>query len=158
MYDQAIFPRSSRLTQVALDLPPGPYLAVAEDDHLVINSVYRLYSDEYRTFMYGTYQDSYGTGNYTGFDYAVNAPWGYPVVPVPSRLHHLHDDRPFAGYRLGVKDIYDMQGLITTGGSRAWAWYNEPAEANAVAVQRLIHLGAVPVGRQKTAQQDTLPL
>lgn len=132
VYGEGVSSTSAHLTTFCLTLPLGPYLLTVQDDHLGINSVYRLYSDENRTLMYGTYQESDDFGNYTELDHSINAPLNYLAVPVPSRLHYLRDERPFAGYCLGVEDIYDMKGLTTTGGSLAWARYNTPADATAI--------------------------
>lgn len=54
--------------------------------------------------------------------------------------------------RLGVKDIYDIAGVRTSCGSRAY--YNLYPERNvtAPAVQRLIDAGAIIVGKMKTSQ------
>jgi Asp-tRNA(Asn)/Glu-tRNA(Gln) amidotransferase A subunit family amidase len=46
-----------------------------------------------------------------------------------------------------VKDLFDLKGVKTGNGSRAWNKIATPAMKNALAVQRLIDLGAVIVGK-----------
>lgn len=130
-------------------LPPGPYILTGSAEDLQLVPVYRLYEDAYRDFLYGTYEA--GDGSYTPLELTYPA-FRYPAIPVPSRLYSWNDPRPFAGFRVGVKDLYDMQGLVTTGGSQAWAFINEPATSNAPSIQRIVDLGGVLVGKQKLAQ------
>ena len=76
-----------------------------------------------------------------------------PAVGVPSRLYYTKTaHQPLAGVRLGVKDIYDVAGVRTSDGNRAWYGLFPPASVNAVPVQRLVDAGAVIVGKMKTSQ------
>lgn len=73
-------------------------------------------------------------------------------IPVPSRLYaDVPNARPLEGVRVAVKDIYDMAGLRTACGNRAYFLTYPEREVNAVAVQRLIDQGAVILGRTKTS-------
>lgn len=54
--------------------------------------------------------------------------------------------------RLGVKDIYDLKGLRTSGGNRAFYDLYPPRNATGPAIQRLIDAGAVIVGKMGTVQ------
>lgn len=75
------------------------------------------------------------------------------AVAVPSRLYYtVTADKPLAGLRLGVKDIYDIDGLKTSNGNRAWYHLYPAANSTAPAVQNLIDAGAVVVGKMKTSQ------
>ncbi|RMZ02041.1 hypothetical protein D0860_07374 [Hortaea werneckii] len=130
-------------------LPPGPYILTGSAEDLQLVPVYRLYEDAYRDFLYGTYEAA--DGSYTPLELTYPA-FRYPAVPVPSRIYSWNDPRPFAGFRVGIKDLYDMKGLVTTGGSQAWAYINEPATSNAPSIQRIVDLGGVLVGKQKLAQ------
>ncbi|KAK2056290.1 amidase [Colletotrichum caudatum] len=67
-------------------------------------------------------------------------------------LYSIEDTRPLAGQRIGVKDIYDLEGIQTTAGSQAYVAVNGVAKKTAPALQRIIDLGGVLVGKQKTAQ------
>ncbi|MEP9350489.1 amidase [Xanthobacter sp. KR7-225] len=52
----------------------------------------------------------------------------------------------FAGIPIGVKDLFDIRGQVTTAGSRVLAG-NALAEADAIAVARLRRAGFVVIGR-----------
>lgn len=149
---------SSRLTckgAVAIegpdDLEPGPYIASVKDGVAIFSPVYRLYEDRYRTFIFGAYEDMSTNDSFKPFPVSV-AKYQDPLIPVPSRIYSWSDKRPFAGFRIAIKDLYDIKGLQTAGGSRAWATITPVANETAPAIQRLIDLGAHLVGKQKTAQ------
>jgi hypothetical protein len=131
-------------------LEPGPYIASIKDGVTSFSSVYRLYEDRYRTFIFGAYEDP-SSNSFKPFP--VNAAkYQDPLIPVPSRIYSWSDKRPFAGFRIAIKDLYDIKGLQTAGGSRAWATITPVANKTAPAIQRLVDLGAHLVGKQKTAQ------
>lgn len=71
---------------------------------------------------------------------------------VPSRIYYWNDDRPLAGERVAIKDLYDVKGLQTSGGSQAWARITPTANGTAPSVQQILDLGGVVVGKQKLAQ------
>ncbi|KAF2462539.1 amidase signature enzyme, partial [Lindgomyces ingoldianus] len=102
-----------------LKLPPGPYLATSSGNVISFSTVYRLYSDDHDNFLYGSYEPNDGTGSYTAIDHRFPGSV-FATIPVPSRLYSLYDTRPFAGFRVGVKDLFDMKGLKASGGSLAW--------------------------------------
>ncbi len=58
--------------------------------------------------------------------------------------------RPLLGLTLGVKDLYDVAGLPTTGGSAAYG--QEPAQADATVVARLREAGVVITGKTNTEE------
>lgn len=60
--------------------------------------------------------------------------------------------KPLAGVRIGIKDIYDVAGVRTSDGNRAYYSLYPPAPSSAVAVQLLIDAGAIIVGKMKTSQ------
>jgi len=55
------------------------------------------------------------------------------------------DPGPLAGVPFAVKNLYDLQGVVTVAGSRIDA-ERPPAMADATVVRRLVAAGAVPVG------------
>ncbi len=57
------------------------------------------------------------------------------------------DPGPLAGVPIGVKDLYNVAGVVTLAGSKILA-SNPPAAADAVLVRRLKNAGAVLVGCQ----------
>lgn len=50
-----------------------------------------------------------------------------------------------------IIDIYNLHGVVTSGGSRAFGDLYGAANETAFAVAKLEHLGAVIVGKTKTA-------
>ncbi|KAJ3959625.1 hypothetical protein N0V92_003780 [Colletotrichum tropicale] len=129
-------------------LTPCPFFVITDGESLWLSKVHRMYVDTYRTFVTGVYESN---GSYKSLTQA-EADWGYPMIPVPSRLYSTEDDSPLAGQRIGVKDIYDLEGIQTTAGSRAYAAVNDLASKTAPALQQIINVGGVIVGKQKTAQ------
>ncbi|KAK5742080.1 hypothetical protein LTR17_003588 [Elasticomyces elasticus] len=133
-------------------LPPGPYLATIVAGTIAFAPVYRLYEDTYRDFLYGSYAADFTPNtSFIALDRSLPS-FGYSAIPVPSRLYSLYDTRPFAGFRVAIKDLFDMKGLITSGGSQAWAYISEPATSTAPSIQRILDLGGVLVGKYKLAQ------
>jgi Asp-tRNA(Asn)/Glu-tRNA(Gln) amidotransferase A subunit family amidase len=127
----------SRRDQDSLpQIPQGPYLAHI-NGNITLTQVYRSYRDEAQAFTAGTIH----TEDNTFIDLstpvsALNA----LSISVPSRLYtmDLPNARPLEGKRIAVKDLFDMAGLRTGGGNRAY--YNTyPAKnVTAVAIQRLV--------------------
>src|SRR5258706_3300050 len=54
---------------------------------------------------------------------------------------------PLAGLKAVVKDMYDIKGERTGGGSPEWLAAQLPAKTNAACVQRLLDAGAEIVGK-----------
>lgn len=74
-------------------------------------------------------------------------------MAVPSRLYFRRTaEKPLAGLRVGVKDLFDVKGLRTGGGNKALYSLSSPADESAVAVQKLVHAGAVIVGKNKLSE------
>jgi len=135
----------------AEDLPSGPYTATSSKGTLNLLSTYRLYRDEYRTFISGAYPSNDQDDSFTALD-VMDSQWWNPMIPVPSRIHWWADSRPLAGLRVAVKDLYDMKGMQTSGGSQAWIKVTPIANDTAVCIQQLVDLGAALVGKFKLAQ------
>lgn len=78
---------------------------------------------------------------------------GHLQIPVPSRLHYRPTpDKPLSGLRFGVKDIFDVGGVPTTGQCRAYGNLYGARNTTAPCIQRLLDLGAVLVGKTKGTQ------
>lgn len=56
-------------------------------------------------------------------------------------------DGPLAGLTAAVKDMYDIAGERTGGGSPEWLAAQQPAVRHAMAVQRLLDAGATVIGK-----------
>ncbi|KAJ5153957.1 uncharacterized protein N7500_009396 [Penicillium coprophilum] len=142
----AIFPYSVDASTPPLS--PGPYFWSPSSG--IINAAYRLYSDEQGAFTQGLIPSC--EGSYNVIPAAVPGA-GSMTIGVPSRLYSMKDPaKPLAGVRVGVKDIFDVAGIKSSGGNRAYYTLSPPADATAPAIQKLIDAGAVLVGKMKTSQ------
>jgi hypothetical protein len=129
-------------------VPPGPYFMSSKTGEVF--QAYRLYSDVQGAFTDGLKPNTDGT--YSILNAAIMGAQS-PTIGVPSRLYYTKTDaQPLAGVRLGVKDIYDIAGVKSSLGNRAYYDLYRPRNVTAVAVQRLIDAGAVIVGKMKTSQ------
>ncbi len=142
-----------RVAALSLDraLPSGPYMATTAGDSLLFCMVHLLYADSYRDFLFGAYDSNDGNGSYSALPTFLPRYWN-PMIPVPSRIYSWGDDRPLAGERVSIKDLFDIKGLQTSGGSQAWAYITPIANGTAPSIQRIIDLGGVIVGKYKLAQ------
>ncbi len=61
-------------------------------------------------------------------------------------------DGPLAGRRLAVKDLFDVEGVVTGFGNPAWARSRAAASASALVVTELMEAGARLVGKTKTVE------
>ncbi|KAJ8064587.1 hypothetical protein OCU04_006916 [Sclerotinia nivalis] len=129
-------------------VPPGPYFLTPKTGELF--KAYRLYSDVQDAFTEGTIENSDGTFSIL----SASIPGVQSsTIGVPSRLYCTKTaEKPLAGVRLGVKDIYDVAGIKTSNGNRAYYELYPPANVTGPAVQSLIDAGAIIVGKMKTSQ------
>lgn len=129
-------------------VPSGPYFFEQASGKLY--PVYRLYSDFAGAFTQPLLQKPDGTFQPLS---AQVAGLVSSTVGVPSRIYYTpSSEKPLAGARVGVKDIYSLAGVRQSNGNRAW--YNLYGENNVTgtAVSRLIDAGAIIVGLQKPSQ------
>lgn len=75
----------------------------------------------------------------------LNAFFDRPQVPVSNA-----ESGPLAGLSLGVKDIFDVEGYVTTCGNPDKAKNGKPAQATAPSVQKLLDAGARFAGKTQT--------
>ncbi|KAE8166944.1 amidase signature domain-containing protein [Aspergillus tamarii] len=139
---------STITAQLTEELPSGPYFVSLYTGHVF--RAYRLYPDDNLAFIQAAISDEKGgvlplpavTENAMTKD-----------VAVPSRLYYTPtSEKPLAGLRLGVKDIYHVKGLKTSGGSRSYYYLYGTQNDTAPSIQRLLDLGAVFVGKTGTVQ------
>jgi hypothetical protein len=137
---------SSLIAGNGTSFPSGPYFVSSTGS---LYEVHRLYSD-----LQGAFTEAVTTSANGSFSVL---PAGVPgqslAIAVPSRLYFTKTEaKPLAGVRLGVKDIYDVAGLKTSNGNRAWYHLYPAAEVTAPCIQVLVDAGAVIVGKLKTSQ------
>jgi hypothetical protein len=127
-------------------LNPGPYFINAAGQ---VYEAWRLFSD-----VQGAFTESVtakGDGSYSVLP--AGTVGQKLAIAVPSRLYFTKTaEKPLAGVRIGIKDIYDIKGLRTSNGNRAWYWLYPPANNTAPPVQNLIDAGAIIVGKMITSQ------
>lgn len=115
LHPSVLPPPSRRFPGVDLEiqsLPPsavipktinGPYLARKNMNKMDLYPVYKLYSDIYRTFLFGMYKPPSLLAEeepYHTFRHVDSK--GYPMIPVPSRLYGRSSDQ-LHGKRIGIK-------------------------------------------------------
>ena len=66
--------------QSMVDIPAGPYLASLKEGVLSFATVYRLYPDTYRTFLFGAYDSNDGAGNHHSLGVFLPKFWD-PMIP-----------------------------------------------------------------------------
>ncbi|KAI9149081.1 Scytalone dehydratase-like protein Arp1 [Paramyrothecium foliicola] len=129
-------------------IPSGPYFLDTTSGELY--QAYRLYRDVVGAFTSGLLQTP--EDQFQPLSAQVPAS-DAPTIGVPSRLYYTPSaEKPLAGVRVGVKEIYSLAGLRKSNGNRAWWRLYPPAKTTAPAIQNLIDAGAIVVGYQKTSQ------
>ncbi|KAK4230165.1 glutamyl-tRNA amidotransferase [Podospora fimiseda] len=132
------------------NVPQGPCFL----NNCNLHPAYRLYPDTAGASVVATVP-AHLENTYRSLDAAAYGEQ-YPsalTVAIPSRLCHVKtDSKPYAGLRLAIKDIIDLKGLKTGASSRAYTSLYPVRSKTADAVQHLIDLGFVVVGKVKTTQ------
>ncbi|KAL2820955.1 amidase signature domain-containing protein [Aspergillus cavernicola] len=135
-------------SRIARPLPIGPYFASTKTGEIF--KAHRLYADDYNAFLQPAVSDE--KGGYLPLSATSESALGNSIA-VPSRLYYsMTPEQPLAGLRLGVKDIFHVKGLRTSGGNRAYYSLYEPCNATGSAIQSLLDQGAVLVGKMGTVQ------
>lgn len=124
-------------------------------DNAKVHRVSRLYADNADAFVISTVQSDEDDRIYRPLGVAIygeSNPASLSVA-VPSRLYYKRSaERPLAGLRIAVKDTMDLHGIRTGGSSRSYTRLYGPRNKTAPAVERLLDLGAIVVGKTKTTQ------
>ncbi|KXJ93611.1 amidase signature domain-containing protein [Microdochium bolleyi] len=137
------------ITSATFNAPAGPYILAQATGEVYVP--YRLYSDFMGAFHQGVIAAADGQ-HFLPLRSAI-AGSSAMTVGVPSRLYYTPTaEKPLAGVRLGIKDIYDLNGIKTGAGSRAYYSIYPEASATADPVQGLIEAGAIVIGKMKTTQ------
>ncbi|KAI5852048.1 glutamyl-tRNA amidotransferase, subunit A [Durotheca rogersii] len=125
------------------DVPTGPYFIQTYTGH--VYRAYKLINDASQAFIQSSYQDDDGVHHPLA---AASMSAGALTVGIPSRLYYTRTpEKPLAGLRIAVKDIYDLKGLKTSGGNRALYEMGPVKNTTALPVQKLVDAGAVVVGK-----------
>lgn len=130
------------------NVPSGPYFLETTTGSL--HQVYRLYDDFSGVFTESLLQTPDGKFQPLSAHVASSAT---ATIGVPSRLYYTRTaEKPLAGVRIGIKDIYQLAGVKSSFGSRAWYNLYLANNMTGTAVQRLIDAGAQIIGLQKASQ------
>ncbi|KAL8934633.1 MAG: hypothetical protein Q9216_005808 [Gyalolechia sp. 2 TL-2023] len=126
-------------------LSEGPYFVAQSRLH----QAWRLYEDDLEAFVSSSVPAA--DEKYRFRPLLANAYSGlHSVVAVPSRLAYpTTPDKPLNGKRISVKDLFHLQGMVTTIGSRSYAECYGFQNSTARYLQQLIDMGAVIVGKTK---------
>ncbi|OCF60501.1 hypothetical protein L486_00134 [Kwoniella mangroviensis CBS 10435] len=127
----------------------GPYLVKQQMNTLGFYPVYRLYPDTSHAVVNGIYPLD-GQGTYRTLNKTEDR--GRTLVPVPSRLYSWGNAGKLKGYRLSVKDVFDIKGISTGAGSKVYLEMRGEVQETASCIRRLLEEGAVIVGKVKTNQ------
>ena len=74
-------------------------------------------------------------------------------IAVPSRLYYkATPEKPLAGLRIGIKDIFHLKGVYTGGGNRAFRALYPALTYTSDNVQKFLNQGAIVIGKTKTAE------
>ena len=124
-----------------------------------------LYGQRFNQNQHGTSMDSSSYSHLNRRAYSILSPISNDnskfskqcptslSIAVPSRLSFPPSDkRPLAGLRIAVQDNTDIIGQRTGASSRSFTKLYAPVAETAPAVQKLIDLGAIVVGKTKTTQ------
>ncbi|KAH8652293.1 amidase signature domain-containing protein [Xylariales sp. PMI_506] len=129
-------------------IPSGPYFL--EKSSGKVYPVYRLYDDFAGAFTEALLMKPDGSFQALSAQVSTSATL---TVGVPSRLYYTPTaEKPLAGVRIGVKDIYQLEGIKASYGNRAWYHLYPASNVTGTAISRLIAAGAVIVGTQKPSQ------
>ena len=121
----------------------GPYVFAQATRS--VHQVSLLRADPALAFVSGVVED---TGCPRSF-HPVSTDLGIPIL---SKLHHMHDERPLAGLRFAVKDSIAIRGLRNGFGSEAWRDTYPPETVTAPCIEALLSAGAVLVGVVKSTE------
>ncbi|VUC36601.1 unnamed protein product [Clonostachys rosea] len=133
-------------------LPSGPYFLHRGSIH----QAYRLYDDDLDSFLFGVIPEDVLNPKNSVFRYlplpslSSNGMW--KKIAVPSRLYTSQDipkEKSLSGARMGIKDIFRLEGTQLTMMNRSWIELYGPDEESAEYTKKLIALGGVIVGKSK---------
>ena len=138
--------------EARLEVDGGTVTGVQSGPHfcsrLGLHNTFRVFENFQDAFLSAIRQESLGQS--LGFH--EERPVSY--IPVPSRIYTLSTSSrlPLSGLRFIAKDVFNIEGLRKSVGSRAFYSFHPPCSKTAPAVQALIDNGAILVGKTKNTQ------
>ncbi|KAF2636897.1 amidase signature enzyme, partial [Massarina eburnea CBS 473.64] len=135
-------------------LASGPYVVSLSPFGKIasMTPVYGLHEDVWESFMSGSILSSSVAGAHLTMQVSIPGT-RMPAIIVPSRINSaisIEDQSPLSGLRFAVKDIFHVQGLKTSGGSRAYYQIYGPQNYTTQTVAKSLSGGARLVGKTRT--------
>ncbi|KAI0876305.1 amidase signature domain-containing protein [Hypoxylon argillaceum] len=128
-------------------LQEGPYFATSSG----IFRTWKLLPDSHGAFVSSLVQDENREIGYLNAAHADAAP--NLTIAVPSRLYHPPSaDFPLNGLRVAIKDNIHITGAKTFGSCKSYGQLYGISQTTAPAIQRLLDLGVVIVGKTGLSQ------
>ncbi|KAF2676238.1 amidase signature enzyme [Lentithecium fluviatile CBS 122367] len=123
----------------------GPYLVSAGLPWQIL----RLFHDSQKAFLVALYPSNEDGGAYRSIP-VMKSESDISSVAIPSRLAVRKPTlEPLGNFRVAVKDAFDIKGIRTSLGCRAYSELYPPPHATAPAIQCLIDRGARLTGKTK---------
>jgi Asp-tRNA(Asn)/Glu-tRNA(Gln) amidotransferase A subunit family amidase len=148
--ETSIFPTAS-----GCDPTNGSYVASLSScgcQSLSLSPVYEIHADDYEGFMKVLHKED--SESDTHISLHVSVPWArLPGTITPSRLSSTAPDSatlPLSGLRFGVKDIFHVKGMKTSGGGRAYYQSYGPQNYTTQVVQKCLDGGAQMTGKTRS--------
>ncbi|KAI1130918.1 amidase-like protein [Nemania abortiva] len=128
--------------------PPGPYFFSA----CGLYSAWRIFPDDKDAFILSTIPTQDDPHIYQNLNAAAFGASSL-CVAVPSRLKTAKSEQqPLAGMRIGIKDLFHLKGVHTGCGNRAYRALHEASSTSSSAVESVLSLGGIIVGKTKTVE------
>lgn len=128
-------------------LPSGPYFFRQDQ----VFEAWKLYDDKLAAFQTCVVADADNPYSFRSVD-TLSEDGYWKCVAVPSRLYApVTAERPLAGTRVAVKDVFRLSGIKASLNVRSFLDTYGPDTETSAYVKKLIDLGAIIVGKSKTA-------
>ncbi|KAI0439741.1 amidase-like protein [Xylaria telfairii] len=132
----------------AEEVAPGPYFFSTSGLH----SAWRLFPDDQDAFILSTIPTQWDPHTYENLNAAAFGTSSL-CVAVPSRLMtHKSKQKPLAGMRIAIKDLFHLKGVHTGCGNRAYRTLHGALDFSSSAVDSVLRLGGIIVGKTKTVE------
>ncbi|KAI1422275.1 amidase-like protein [Xylaria sp. FL1777] len=130
------------------NIRPGPYFFSASG----LYSAWRIFPDDQDAFILSTIPTQGDPHTYENLNAAAFGTSSL-CVAVPSRLKATRlEQKPLAGMRIAIKDLFHLKGVHTGCGNRAYRLLHDASKTSSSAVESVIGLGGIIVGKNKTVE------
>jgi len=133
-------------------VPNGPVVVslTSSGELMNVTPAYSLHEDQFDAFMSGSFPSTSTPGAYITLHVSIPGT-RTPAMIVPSKIaSSVKGMGPLAGLRFAVKDIFHIEGLKTSGGSRAYYQVYGPQNYTTQTVEKSLAGGADLIGKTRT--------